>query len=144
MNVENGKTVEIEYSTSLESGEVIDTNVGKQPVSFVHGSQQIFQALEDNLAGMAAGDVKKIVLTPEMAYGPVNPEALVTLPIERLPENLREAGALVQSQTPQGETIKGQVKEVDEQKALVDFNHPLAGINLHFEIKILSVRDSGN
>ena len=139
MKISDGKTVSIEYSMSLENGEMVESNEGEAPLIFVQGQHQLFKAIESSLYGLAADESKKIVLKPEEAYGPVNPEAIVTAPIEHLPEDTRKIGALVQTDNPQGQAIKGQVIKVDTDEATIDFNHPLAGKTLNFNIKIISV-----
>lgn len=141
MKVSDKKTVSIEYTMSIENGEAIDFNKGAEPLVFVQGQHQIFEALEFSLYGMAAGESKTIELKPEEAYGPINPEAIIKAPIEHLSVDTREIGALVQTNTPQGKTIQGEVTELDSDEATINFNHPLAGKTLNFNIKIISVSE---
>lgn len=139
MTVSNGKQVSIEYTLKLEGDMVVDSNVDGEPLTFVMGEKQIIPGLEDALDGLTAGDSKKVEIAPEQAYGPVQEEALVTLPIDKLPDELRNAGQQIQMQSQDGQVHQGLVSEVGEESAVIDFNHPLAGKTLFFDVKILTV-----
>ena len=77
MTVSAGTKVSIEYTLRLEDKAVIDTNVGSDPLTYVHGSQQIIPGLEKALEGMKMGDSKQVTIKPEEGYGRVNEEAFV-------------------------------------------------------------------
>lgn len=139
MTISDGSTVSIEYTLTLDDGEVIDSNVGGQPLTFKQGQGQIIPGLESALTGMGEGDSKKVSVAPEVGYGPVHDEAIVTIGREQLPAEAQSVGAQIQGQNANGQTLQGKVTGLTEDKATVDFNHPLAGENLHFEVKILEV-----
>lgn len=139
MTISEDSTVSIEYTLTLDSGDVIDSNVDGEPLTFQQGKGQIIPGLEYALIGMGEGDQKKVSVTPEAGYGPVHDQAIVTLKREQLPEGAQEVGAQVQGQGPEGQVLQGKVTELSDTKATLDFNHPLAGENLHFEVKILKV-----
>jgi FKBP-type peptidyl-prolyl cis-trans isomerase SlyD len=139
MSVAAGHTVSLEYTLRNDQGQVLDSNVGGEPLSYVQGQQQILPKLEEELLGLQVGGTKKVTLTPQDAYGEVDEEAIVEIPLERIPEEAREAGTRVQGQAPDGRTVTPMVVEVREATALLDFNHPLAGMTLEFEVKILGV-----
>jgi FKBP-type peptidyl-prolyl cis-trans isomerase SlyD len=139
MSINEGSTVSIEYTLTLDDGEVIDSNVGKQPLTYEQGKGQIISGLESELLGLEAGDEKRVSVPPEEGYGPVRQEAILTLQRNQLPEEAQEVGAQIQAQGPNGQTLSGKVATLSEEKATLDFNHPLAGENLHFEVKILKV-----
>jgi len=140
MIIEKGKTVTFEYTLTLENDEVIDTNAGAEPLTFTHGSSQIIPGLEDQMMGMKAGDSRKITVMPEDAYGPMLEEAVIELRTEQVPENSRKVGAMLQTQSPEGQIIRGRITNIDDQKAVIDLNHPLAGETLFFDVKILDVK----
>jgi len=140
MTVSKGKQVSIEYTLTLGDKDVIDTNVGGTPLSFVQGNNQIITGLEKALEGMTVGQSKKVEVAPEEAYGPVFPEAQITIQAAQLPEEARKVGAEVQGKDPQGRVMRGLVTAVANETATVDFNHPLAGKTLHFDVKIHSVQ----
>lgn len=140
MIIEKGKTVTFEYTLTLENDEVIDSNIGEEPLTFTHGSSQIIPGLEDQLMGMKTGDSRKITVKPEDAYGPMLEEAVIELKTEQVPETSREVGAMLQTQSPEGQIIRGRITEIDDQKAIIDLNHPLAGETLFFDVNIIDVK----
>lgn len=140
MTITPGKTVSMEYTLKLESEQVVDSNVGGQPLTFVQGENQILPALETEMDGMNVGESKNIELAPEDGYGQVIKEAIIEVGRDQLPEDARQVGAAVQGQTAQGQALRGKVTQIDDQKAVIDFNHPLAGEKLLFEVKVLDVQ----
>lgn len=137
--VQDGSTVSIEYTLKLEDGSTADSNVGGDPLVYVHGEQQILPALETKLVGMKADESREVTLTPEEGYGPVQQEAFQTVPLEIIPDDARHAGARLVGQGPHGEPIHAKVTEINEDTAVVDLNHPLAGETLHFDIKVVDI-----
>jgi FKBP-type peptidyl-prolyl cis-trans isomerase 2 len=139
MTISDGSTVSIEYTLTLDNGEVIDSNVDGEPLTYEQGKGQIISGLETELLGMGEGDAKKVSVPPETGYGPVREEAILTLNRDQLPKEAQTVGAQIQGQGPNGQTLQGKVADLTAEKATLDFNHPLAGENLHFEVKILKV-----
>ena len=137
--IQDGSTVSIEYTLTLTDGSTADSNVGGEPLVYVQGQQQILPALEAKLLGMKAEETREVILTPEEGYGPVQQEGFQTVPLEIIPDDARHEGARLVGQGPQGEPIHAKVTEVNEDTAVVDLNHPLAGETLHFDIRIVSV-----
>ena len=140
MTISEGSTVSIEYTLTLEDKEVVDTNKGGQPLTFVYGSKQIIPGLEKEMAGLHIGDSKQVTVQPEEAYGPVLEQAIIEVDKERLPAEARQVGAHVQSQSPEGQVVRGQVTALQDDKATIDFNHPLAGKTLYFDVKVLDIQ----
>ncbi len=140
MSIEKGKTVSFEYTLTLEDKEMIDTNVGGQPLTFTHGSSQIIPGLEDQMIGMKTGDFKKMTVKPEDGYGPVIPEAIIELRTEQIPETSRSVGSMLQTKSPDGQIIRGRITEIRGEKTMLDLNHPLAGKLLFFDVRILDVK----
>jgi FKBP-type peptidyl-prolyl cis-trans isomerase 2 len=137
--IKSGKKVSLEYTVFLTDGTQIDTNVGEDPLVFVHGSHQVFPALEQAIVGLKPGDTKQIMLKAEEAYGPVVPEAYKEVDIDAVPAPYRYAGAVLGVQDPAGGVYPIRVREVKEQKIVLDFNHPLAGQALRFDVKVIEV-----
>jgi FKBP-type peptidyl-prolyl cis-trans isomerase 2 len=137
--VEEGRKVSIEYTLTLDDGTTADSNVDKDPLVYQHGAQQILPALEAALTGMAVDDTKKVQLTPEEGYGPVQEAAFQEVDPEMIPENARQKGAMLMAQDPSGGQRPVRVHEVGEEKIVLDFNHPLAGENLNFEVRIVGI-----
>lgn len=138
--IQDGRTVSIEYTLKLTDGSTADTNVGAEPLVYVQGEQQILPALEARLIGMKADETREVSLTPEEGYGPVHTEAFQTVPLEIIPEEARNVGARLVGQGPQGEPLHAVVKEINDDSAVVDLNHPLAGEQLNFTIKVVSIK----
>jgi FKBP-type peptidyl-prolyl cis-trans isomerase 2 len=134
-----GKKVSIEYTVSHEDKTKIESNVGKDPLTYTHGAGNILPGLEAGLVGLKEGDEKAITLKPKEAYGEVNPKALVEVKKELVPENLREVGKQLVGKGPHGQMRRFKVKEVKEKTIVLDFNHPLAGQTLVFMVKVLKV-----
>ncbi len=140
--IQNGKKVSLEYTVFLADGTQIDTNVGEDPLVFVLGSHQVFPALEQELLGLRVGDSKQIMLQAEDAYGPVVPEAFKEVDIDTIPETYRYQGAVLGVQDPSGGVYPIRVHEIKTDKIILDFNHPLAGQSLRFEVKVVQVDDA--
>jgi FKBP-type peptidyl-prolyl cis-trans isomerase SlyD len=136
--LENGQKISLEYTVFLEDGTKIDSNIGEPPLVFVLGAHQVFPALELSLIGMDIGDVKQITLKPEEAYGPIISDAYREVSLETLPETYRQVGAVLGIQDPSGGVYPIRVHEIKDQKAVLDFNHPLAGKSLRFDLKVIN------
>jgi FKBP-type peptidyl-prolyl cis-trans isomerase SlyD len=140
--VEDGKSISIEYTLTLDDGSTADTNVGSEPLVYVQGGGQILPALETALAGMTIDQTKHVKLDAEHGYGPVNPDAFQEVEAEVIPEDAREVGAQLVAQDASGRQRPVRVSSVDGDKITLDLNHPLAGKNLTFDVKILAIQDA--
>jgi FKBP-type peptidyl-prolyl cis-trans isomerase SlyD len=137
--IENGSTVSIEYTLRREDGETVYSNVGEDPLTYTQGNGEILPALEEALLGHEVGDVEEVKLTAEQAHGPINPAAYKEVPLDELPEGLRTVGATLVAVDPDGGQQPIRVHEVREESVILDFNHPLAGQALRFDVKVLAV-----
>jgi FKBP-type peptidyl-prolyl cis-trans isomerase SlyD len=138
--IQNGATVSLEYTLRDEGGQVLDTNKGGAPLVFVQGQQQIIPGLERELVGMRPGDEKQVVVKPEDAYGEMVPGALQEVPKEAIPQEALKVGTRLNARSGSGETRPVIVAEIKESTVVVDFNHPLAGKTLFFDVKVLGVQ----
>lgn len=137
--IENGKQVAIEYSVFLDDNTKIDTNVGKDPLIFLFGAHQILPALEEELRGLEVGDTREVTLSPDDAYGDVNPDAYKTVEAKLIPEDLRFEGALLVVSDEQFGEMLIRVQKLEGDQVILDFNHPLAGKTLKFDVTVLDV-----
>jgi len=137
--VQNGASVSLEYTLKDEGGQVLDSNKGGDPLVFIQGQQQIIRGLEKGLVGMRPGEEKKVVVKPEDAYGDVVPNARTEVPKEHVPNEGLKVGTALIATTGSGEKRPVIVKEIKEKTVVVDFNHPLAGKTLFFDVKVLGV-----
>ncbi len=122
-----------------ESNEVFlsNENEASQPLEVVPGQGQIFPKVEELLPSMAVGERKSVVLPKEDAFGEVVDEAVQKVPLENLPEELREAGTKLSAQTDNAQTVQGTVISIEDDTAIVDFNHPLAGKEVEVEFVVV-------
>jgi FKBP-type peptidyl-prolyl cis-trans isomerase 2 len=137
--VEAGSKVGIEYTLTLTDGTKVDGNVGEDALRFQQGAGQLIPGLEKALAGMQVGESKQVTLAPEEGYGPVNPAAFTEVDVAELPDDAREVGVTLVARDDEGRTQRLRVHKIEGDKATLDFNHPLAGQTLIFDVKILEV-----
>lgn len=138
--VQAGSVVSFEYTLTDDDGKVIDSSKGKQPMSYTQGKGEIIPGLERELAGMAVGAEKNVKVKPEEAYGPIDPKAFQEVPKEKLPPEALKVDTVLMAQGPQGQGIPVRVHEVKEKTVIMDFNHPLAGKTLSFDVKITDIK----
>ena len=138
--IREGSQVALEYTLSDETGAVIESNKGKQPLSYIHGKSQIIPGLEKELSGMKVGEEKKIQVKPEDGYGPVNPGAFQEIPKDKLPPEALKVGTMLMAQGPKGEGVPVRVHEIKDATVIVDFNHPMAGKTLSFDVKVSEIK----
>lgn len=143
MTIAQHKVVTIHYKVSdSASDEVIDSSESGEPMTYLHGAQNIIPGLEQALEGKSVGDELEVTVEPADAYGERSEDRVQQVPIEAFQEMEKiEPGMAVTAQTDQG-PINLVVTEVDETTVTVDANHPLAGKMLKFEVKIEAVRDA--
>ncbi|MBN1240243.1 MAG: peptidylprolyl isomerase [Gammaproteobacteria bacterium] len=134
--IEAGKTVGFEYTLKLDDGSVVQSNKGGEPLKYVHGENQILPALEQQLEGLDVDDEKNVKLSAEDAYGEIKEEAFQEVPTEQIPEDARRVGAQLSAQGYNGAI---RVHEVKDETVVLDFNHPLAGQDLMFDIRVVSI-----
>jgi len=138
--ISDGKIVKFNYVLTVEN-QVVDSSQGKEPLQYTHGQKMIIPGLESKLAGLQAGDKKIVVVGPEDAYGVINQEAILEVPTDKLGANVEpQVGMMLQLTGPQGQPIPGKIIEVREASVIIDFNHPLAGKELQFEVEIIDVK----
>ena len=143
MTIAQQKVVSIHYKVvDVDSGETIDSSEGKEPMTYLHGAQNIIPGLEKALEGKSVGDELEVTIAPEDAYGEYSDERVQQVPMEAFQGVEKvEPGMAFTAQTEQG-PINLVVTEVDEAVVTVDANHPLAGKSLQFSVKVDSVRDA--
>lgn len=140
MKVSDGSQVAIEYTLKLEDDSVVDSNVGQDPLIFVPGNNQVIPGFEQEVQGLSEGDTHEFSLPPEEAYGPVKPDAFVEISKEEIPEEARQVDQILQARDQSGQSFPARVAAVEEEKVVLDLNHPLAGKVLHFAVRVLSVK----
>lgn len=141
MKIAERTYVSIDYKLTLASGEVADQSGKGEPLGFLFGAGQVIPGLEKGLLGMEAGQSAQIHVEPAEGYGESRPELLRDLPRENFPDDLvLEPGMGFEAKGPHG-PVTFRVREVQEDTIVADFNHPLAGEPLRFDVTVVEVRE---
>lgn len=139
VTVQDGKKVKIDYTLKMD-GQVIETSVDKEPLEYSHGAGQIIPGLSAGLTGMKVGEQKTVIVEPKDAYGDVIPENFREIPKSNFPADAKpEMGMVVQLKDEAGNIIPGILWEIKEETLVVNFNHPLAGKTLEFDVKVVAI-----
>jgi FKBP-type peptidyl-prolyl cis-trans isomerase SlyD len=135
--------VSIHYTLTDDDGNIIDSSAGSEPMNYIQGLGHIIVGLERALEGKSAGETLKVVVQPEEAYGPIDPDLIQTLPREAFSGiDTIEVGMEFQAQSDDSHIQYVVVKDVTDEEVTVDSNHALAGKVLHFDVSIENVREA--
>jgi len=142
-----GSTVTLHLSLALEDGRIAESTFDGAPHTFTLGDGSLLPGLELALYGLRPGDTQRLVLHPEQAFGVRDPARLHTMPRAAFADDINlEPGLIIGFTDSSGEELPGTVLSMTEATVEVDFNHPLAGHAITFEVEIIDVipADSGN
>ena len=131
--------VTLHFALSLENGEVVDSTFDKQPATFKVGDGNLLPGFEQQLFGLKAGDKRSFQIAPEQGFGQSNPSNLQTMPRSQFEGMELSEGLLVIFNDAAKSELPGVVKSFDERQVVIDFNHPLAGKQLTFDVEIFEV-----
>lgn len=140
--IADNKVVSLNYTVKDDNDQIIDTSEGNEPLTYLHGAQNIIPGFEAALTGKAAGDEFSVTVQPAEGYGEYNAELVQVVPrdafegVEKI-----ETGMVFTAQT-QGGPVQLMVTGVEEDDITVDPNHPLSGKVLHFTGSVIEVRDA--
>ena len=137
--VRGGSKVSIEYTLSLEDGAVLHTTVGGAPIEFEQGSDGVIEGLNEAIIGMKIDERRQVKVPPEKGYGATDPLAFRPIPLEKLPLEARVPGTELGTEDPEGRPILMRVDRIEGDQAIMDFNHPLAGRTLLFDVRIVAI-----
>lgn len=140
--VKDGTVVSLQYTLSGEDGKTLESNKGKEPLKYTHGSHQIVPGLEKGLSGMKVGEEKRVKVKPEDGYGTVDPKGFQEFPKDKIPPDGLKVGATLMAKGPQGQSVPVRVHEIKENTVVLDLNHPMAGKTLVFDVKVLDVQSA--
>ncbi len=133
--------VAIDYTLTVD-GEVIDSTKDREPLEFLQGHGNIIAGLEENMLGMEIGESKDLTVSPEDGYGKTDEEAFLEIPTNEFPENIPvEIGTELEVQDDEGKPAYARIEKIENNVALLNFNHPLAGKKLHFAVTVISLRE---
>ena len=150
MKIENNKMVSLIYELreNDSNGRIIEALDDARPLNFIYGTGRLLPLFESNISLMRTGDEFRFALKSEMAYGEKREEMIINVPIEvfetdgKLNEDICVVGNEVPMTDSEGNPLTGIINEITDSYVRMDFNHPMAGINLFFSGKIVEVRDA--
>ena len=147
MKIDKNKVISLTYDLEVDN-EVIQSVNAEQPMEFIFGTGYLLPSFEAQILGKAAGDAYDFKLCAADAYGEENPEAIVELPKNifevdgKIEEGLLTVGRVLPMQDSEGNRLNGSIDEIKESTIVMNFNHPLAGAELHFSGKVIAVREA--
>lgn len=139
ITVSAGNAVSLEYTLTLDDQSLLESNVGKEPMTYTQGAHEIVPGLEMAMEGMKKGERKHVIVAPADGYGPIDPEAIREVKKEFIPAAAQKVGTQLQGQAADGSIAFPIVKEIKEETVVLDFNHPLAGKTLHFDVTVVAI-----
>ncbi|WPC04412.1 peptidylprolyl isomerase [Pseudomonas benzenivorans] len=134
------KEVTLHFALKLENGDVVDSTEGKAPATFRVGDGNLLPGFESALFGFKAGDKRTVQVLPEQGFGQPNPQNVQSMPRSQFQDMELSEGLLVIFNDAANAELPGVVKAFDEAQVTIDFNHPLAGKTLCFEVEIIEVK----
>jgi FKBP-type peptidyl-prolyl cis-trans isomerase SlyD len=142
LKVDDGKVVSMHYTLHVD-GQVVDTSDGGEPLQFIQGMGHIIPGLEHELYNMQVGESKNITVSPTEGYGETDETAFMDVPREAFPDNVPlEEGTELELRDQSGNQVHARIDKVSDQNIRLDMNHPLAGKELNFDVKIAGLRDA--
>lgn len=142
MKIDKDRIVTIEYRLTDNEGNLLEESVADEEFAYLHGHDQLLEALEAELQGKEAGDTVQVSITPENGFGERDEEMMITVGRDKFPdeEELQE-GLQVEAETDHGHQIFT-IQSVDEENVTLDGNHPYAGYHLNFDVSVSAVREA--
>lgn len=140
MKVKNNDTIRVHYKGTLTNGELFDSSEGREPLEFQVGSGQVIPGFDTAVVDMEVGQEKSFLIPCDDAYGQRDERLIQEVPQEQLPQDLQpQVGMMLSSTLPNGQQIPVKITNVGESNITIDANHPLAGEDLNFEIKLVEI-----
>lgn len=147
MKIEKNKVVSLSYTLMVE-GDIIETVKADNPLKFIFGTGYLLPKFEENVLNKVKGDTFDFKLSAKEGYGEVNSDAVVELPKDlfmvdgKVEDGLLTVGNVLPMQDSDGNRLQGTIDEIKEDVVIMNFNHPLAGSELHFKGEVVEVRES--
>src|SRR3989338_185345 len=139
--VQNGDSIKIHYKGTFPDGVVFDSSEGREPIAFTVGEGKVIKGFDAAVLGMKQGEKKSVTIQPADAYGDKNPKLVLPVPKDRLPKDMDpQPGLLLTLQSPDGRVIRAKIDRIENDKIMLDVNHPLAGKTLHFDLELIEVK----
>jgi FKBP-type peptidyl-prolyl cis-trans isomerase 2 len=136
----SGDTVKVHYTGTLNDGSEFDSSRERDPLEFTIDSGQVIAGFNEAVTGMSVGDSKSVTIPANQAYGEHNPEMVQEVPRSAIPSDIDlHQGMILSARNPEGRNLNFKVVEFNDEKVTVDGNHPLAGEDLNFELKLMEI-----
>ncbi|MCG8699542.1 MAG: peptidylprolyl isomerase [Bacteroidales bacterium] len=150
MNISKDKVVSLIYELRVNGteGDIVETLDNSNPLTFLYGNGRLLPKFEANIDGLTIGDKFEFLLDAKEAYGEVNKDAIVNVPISafeidgKVDDKMLQVGAQIPMQDSTGNKLTGIVTSIEKEVVVMDFNHPMAGNKLHFKGEITEVREA--
>ena len=135
-----GRSVKVHYRGTLDDGTVFDSSYERQqPIGFQVGGGQMIKGFDEAVDGMKVGETKKVNIPSDQAYGPWYDQAVRNVPRNSFPEDFDfKEGVIVEGEA-NGQPVRGAIVEIEDETVTIDFNHPLSGKDLNFDIELVEV-----
>ncbi len=133
---QKGDTVKVHYTGTLSDGTQFDSSIGKTPLEFTIGSGQVIAGFDDAVTGMKVGEKKTVTIPADEAYGPRDESLVREISRDQLPDNITPVVGM-QLMTSNGMPVV--ITAVNESNVTIDFNHPMAGKDLTFELELVEI-----
>jgi len=134
------REVTLHFALKLDNGDVVDSTFDKQPATFKVGDGNLLPGFEQAIYGLKAGDKRSLAISPEQGFGQGNPQNVQVMPRSQFQDMELSEGLLVIFNDAANAELPGVVKTFDDSQVTIDFNHPLAGKQLSFEVEIIEVK----
>ena len=133
-----GTKVKVHYTGTLSDGTVFDSSEGKQPLEFTIGENRVIAGFENGIKGMKLNEEKNINILAKDAYGERDERMVVSVPRSKFPPEI-EAGGQLLLKGPEGQRMPAKIHEIRDNEIIIDLNHPLAGKELNFKVKVVGI-----
>ncbi|WP_422911232.1 FKBP-type peptidyl-prolyl cis-trans isomerase [Pseudomonas sp. MAC6] len=134
------REVTLHFALKLDNGDVVDSTFDKKPATFKVGDGNLLPGFEQAIYGLKAGDKRSLSISPEQGFGQGNPQNVQVMPRSQFQDMELSEGLLVIFNDAANAELPGVVKTFDDNQVTIDFNHPLAGKALSFEVEIIEVK----
>ena len=138
LQIQTGTSVTLHFSLALENGHIVDSNFEGNPATFSVGDGNLLPGFESCLLGLEVGDEREFIIPPENAFGQHNAQNVQAVDRGNFDESELEIGSILSFQNGDGE-LPGVIIALEENQVMVDFNHPLSGKNIVFQVKIVEI-----
>lgn len=141
MAAKKGDAVAVHYTGRLDDGTVFDSSEGNDPLAFTLGRGEVIEGFDQGVLGMEVGENKQIIIPAEQAYGEHNEGLVQTVARDQINLSVEpEVGMQIEMRTPDGTVIPLTISELSESAVTLDANHPLAGEQLHFDVRLVDIK----